>query len=167
MNTTEERKVHPSKDKWVVPREILNKIGAIDLDVYAPFNRPWDTAKSHYTIIDDGLNQNWTGRVFCHPPNGKQTHAWLERCAKHGNAIALVYAKTDAKYFQDIVLKKATAVLFIKGRVKFHYTNGNKADSAPLPSLLVAFDQETGRVLEESGIGGSFLWLKNSVKSAG
>jgi DNA N-6-adenine-methyltransferase (Dam) len=167
MNKTDVKRVHPSKDKWVVPKELLNALGKFDQDVYAPYNRPWDSATAYYTIIDDGLNQNWTGRVFCHPPNGKQTYDWLERCAKHGNAIALVYAKTDAKYFQDIVLKQATAVLFIKGRVKFHYTDGNKADSAPLPSLLVAFDQVTGRLLEESGIGGSFLWLKNSVKNAG
>ena len=163
MNTVDcQRKVHPSKDKWVVPQTIINKLGEIDLDVYAPYNRPWDSATVNYTIIDDGLNQDWIGRVFCHPPDGKQSYAWLERCANYGNAIALVYAKTDAKYFQDIILKQAMAVLFIKGRVKFHYTDGKKADSAPLPSLLVAFDHETARALEASGINGSFLWLKNS-----
>jgi hypothetical protein len=160
MNTTEVKNVHPSKDKWVVPKTIIDKLGEFDLDVYAPFNRPWDTAKSHYTIIDDGMNQDWRGRVFCHPPNGKETYAWLERCTKHGNAIALLYAKTDAKYFQDIVLKQATAVLFIKGRVKFHYTNGNKADSAPLPCVLVAFNGSNSEILGTCGINGIFLPLK-------
>ncbi len=157
MNKTDEKRVHPSKDKWVVPKELLNALGKFDQDVYAPYNRPWDSATAYYTIIDDGLNQNWIGRVFCHPPNGKETYAWLEMCAKHGNAVALVYAKTDAKYFQEIVLKQATAVLFIKGRVKFYYTNGKRADSAPLPSILVAFNGSNSEILRTCGINGTFV----------
>ncbi len=165
MNNNDEKKVSPADDKWVVPQIIMDKLGDIDMDVYAPFNRPWDSAKEHLTILDDGLNKDWKGRVFCNPPDGALTYPWLERCAKHRNAIALVYAKTDAAYFQDIVMKYATAVIFIKGRVKFHYTDGAKADSAPLPSILVAFSYQTGCVLEDSGINGSFMWLKKSAKS--
>ena len=70
MNTTDEAKVHPADDKWVVPKSIIDKLDDIDMDVYAPYNRPWDTAKVHLTILDDGLNKDWKGRVFCNPPDG-------------------------------------------------------------------------------------------------
>ena len=159
MSTEKQRTVHPSNDKWVVPKEILNHLGEFDLDVYAPFNRPWDVAPNNYTIIDDGLNQPWYGKVFCHPPDGKLTYSWLEKCARYGSCIALVYSKTDSAYFQSIIIKYASAALFFKGRVKFHYTDGSKADSAPLPSVLVAFDAKNAKVLESSGIEGSFIWL--------
>ena len=159
MSTEKQRTVHPSKDKWIVPQEILNKLAEFDLDVYAPFNRPWDVARYNYTIIDDGLNKPWYGKVFCHPPDGKLTYSWLEKCARYGSCIALVYSKTDSAYFQNIIMKYASAALFIKGRVKFHYTDGSKADSAPLPSMLVAFDAKNAKVLENSGIEGSFVWL--------
>ena len=35
MSTDKQRTVHPSNDKWIVPQEILNKLGEFDLDVYA------------------------------------------------------------------------------------------------------------------------------------
>jgi DNA N-6-adenine-methyltransferase (Dam) len=165
MNSTKEKKISPADDKWVVPKSIIDKLGDIDMDVCAPFNRPWNSAKEHLTVLDDGMNKDWSGRVFCNPPDGALTYSWLEKCVKHRNAIALVYAKTDAAYFQDIIMKSATAVIFIKGRVKYHYTDGTKADSAPLPSMLVAFSHETGCTLEKSGINGSFIWLKKSTKS--
>ena len=166
MNSIDsQRKVHPSKDKWVVPLELINRLGEFDLDVYAPYNRPWNTALKHYTIIDDGLINDWDGRVFCNPPDGAVTYLWLDRCAQYGNCTALVYAKTDTAYFQNIIMKYASAILYIKGRVKFYYTDGSKADSAPLPSMLVAFDAKNGEILEGSGIGGSFIWLKNPTKS--
>ena len=164
ITSDNQRKVHPSKDKWVVPIELINSLGEFDLDVYAPYNRPWNTALKHFTIIDDGLINAWNGRVFCNPPDGAATYLWLDRCAQYGDCTALVYAKTDASYFQDIIMKYASAILFIKGRVKFHRTDGSKADSAPIPSMLVAFDTENGEILENSGISGSFIWLKHFKK---
>lgn len=161
MNTIENpQKVHPSDDKWVVPKEMLDRLGKFDQDVYAPFNRPWDSAEEHLTIIDDGLNTTWRGRIFCHPPDGILMYSWLEKCAQHRNAVALINSKTDAKFFQDIILEHAHAILFIKGRVKFHYTNGKRADSCPLPSVLVAFDDANAKLLKESGINGKLILLK-------
>ncbi len=37
------------------------------------------------------------------PPYGEQTERWLAKLAKHGNGIALVYARTETKMFFDSV----------------------------------------------------------------
>ncbi len=165
MIETEKTKIHTASDKWVVQRTIIDKLGDIDLCVYEPVNRPWDKAKEHLAILDDGINMDWAGRVFCIPPDGIHTYPWLKKCAKHGNTIALVYAKTDTAYYHEIILHSAKAVIFLKSGVKFHNTDGSKVDSAPLSSMLVAFSTPTGMVLEDSGISGRFMWLKRSAKS--
>ena len=58
------------KDEWLTPPDLLEKLGTFDLDPCSPIVRPWDTAKHHYTIHDDGLSQTWFGRVWCNPPYG-------------------------------------------------------------------------------------------------
>ncbi len=80
----------------------------------------------------------WHGRVWCNPPYGKQTAIWLERCAQHGNAVALVFARTGTNWFFDTVWNRATAVFFIRGRLRFYHVSGEQAGSAGAPSVLVA-----------------------------
>ena len=52
------------KDEWLTPPDIIKGLGDFDLDPCSPIERPWDTAKKHYCILDDGLKQDWEGRVF-------------------------------------------------------------------------------------------------------
>ena len=69
--------------EWPTPREFFDKcaeeFGPFDLDPCAPVNRPWEMAATHYTMHDDGLNRPWHGRVWCNPPYGRDTGAWLAR----------------------------------------------------------------------------------------
>ena len=87
------------KDEWLTPPWILQKLGKFDLDPCAPKLRPWDTARHHYTIYDNGLLKQWEGRVWCNPPYGNQTEKWLSKCAGWGNAIVLIFARTETKMF--------------------------------------------------------------------
>ena len=68
MNVTFEGKTETGKDEWLTPPELVSALGKFDLDPCSPINRPWDTAKKHYTILDDGLTQPWDGKVWCNPP---------------------------------------------------------------------------------------------------
>jgi hypothetical protein len=70
---------------WLTPPRILEALGEFDLDPCAPLERPWDTAKKHYTTEDDGLIQPWFGRVWCNPPYGKEMNAFLERMVTHAH----------------------------------------------------------------------------------
>lgn len=148
------------KDEWLTPPEILAKLGGFDLDPCAPIERPWDTAERHYTVLDNGLTHEWSGRVWCNPPYGLEAAKWLDRCAAHGNAIALIFARTETRMFFDHVWGKADAVLFIEGRLYFHHVCGTKARAnSGAPSVLVAYGQNNAATLEGCGIPGKFIAL--------
>ena len=50
-----------TSDVWLTPKYIIDDIGPFDLDPCTEKERPWPTAESHFTLIDDGLMQDW----FC------------------------------------------------------------------------------------------------------
>jgi hypothetical protein len=148
------------KDEWLTPPDIMMRLPFFDLDPCAPIVRIWPTATNHYTIEDDGLKQEWNGKVFCNPPYGKETWKWLKKMSEHGNGIALVFARTETKMFFDHVWPHATAILFIKGRLHFHHSTGKRAEAnAGAPSCLIAYGHESADQLEQSGIEGKFIRL--------
>lgn len=159
MNVSFER-TQTGKDEWLTPPELIKALGKFDLDPCSPINRPWATADRHYTILDDGLRLPWDGRVWCNPPYGTQTAVWLRKCAEHGNAIALTFARTETKMFFDTVWYNAHALLFIKGRLKFYHVTGRQGDSAGAPSVIVAYGEQNAKALEASGIKGRFVRLQ-------
>jgi hypothetical protein len=148
-------------DEWLTPPHILDALGTFDLDPCAPIISPWETANNKFTIEDDGLKQKWYGRVWCNPPYGLQAAEWLNKLAEHGNGIALIFARTETRMFFDHVWNKADAVLFIEGRLFFHYVTGEKAPAnAGAPSVLVAYGKENVEILKNCGLRGKFVDLK-------
>ena len=152
-------------DEWLTPPELHAKLGQFDLDPCAPINRPWPTAKSHYTINDNGLQQPWGGRVWMNPPYGREAAAWLDRLADHGNGIALIFARTETDMFFRHVWEKADAVLFLRGRLHFHYVNGERARAnAGAPSCLISYGKNNVVTLKECGIKGHIVTLKREKR---
>lgn len=148
------------KDEWLTPLSILKPLGVFDLDPCAPINRPWDTAKKHYTIYDDGLSQPWKGRVWCNPPYGREARKWLSRLAEHGDGIALMFARTETEMFFSQVWGKAQGLLFIEGRLYFHHIDGTAAKSnSGAPSVLVAYGNNNANILEDCKIQGKYIHL--------
>ena len=152
-------------DEWLTPPEIIKSLGEFCLDPCSPITRPWETANNHYTIEDDGLNKEWNGRVWCNPPYGKETFLWLSKLACHGNGIALIFARTETKGFHAQIWEKADAVMFFKGRLRFHYVDGTRGDSANAPSCLVAYGAENVKALEQSGLVGKIVYLTGSKET--
>lgn len=147
-------------DEWLTPPDLIHKLGPFDLDPCAPVNRPWDMAKNHYTIIDNGLNKKWFGRVWCNPPYGLISAHWLNKLADHGNGIALIFSRTETKMFFEHVWNKADSVLFIEGRLHFHFVTGEKAKgNAGAPSVLVAYGANNTEILKNCEIAGKFVKL--------
>ena len=143
-----------TKDEWLTPPSIIHALGEFDLDPCSPINRPWDTARKHYTINDNGLIQPWEGRVWCNPPYGNMTFDWMKKCADHGNAIALIFARTETKGFHREIWEKADAVFFFNGRLAFHHVTGQRGATANAPSCLVAYGQNNVRAIIDSGLRG-------------
>jgi len=146
-------------DVWLTPPAILNALGEFDLDPCSPLDRPWDTAKHHYTIEDDGLAQEWFGRVWCNPPYGPGMAPFLRRVVEHGNAMVLIFARTETRAFFDYVWDHADAILFIKGRLNFCTPDGKPGGSAGSPSVLIAYGEENVKALENCGIEGKLVYL--------
>lgn len=147
-------------DEWLTPPSLIKNICEFDLDPCAPVKRPWATAKKHYTIEDDGLAKDWIGRVWCNPPYGKHTGIWLRKLAEHGNGIALIFARTETEMFFSEVWNKASAVLFLEGRLHFHYVDGSRAKAnSGAPSVLVAYGDQCADILRNCNIKGKFLML--------
>lgn len=154
MGLSSHQSARMKNDEWLTPPSILAPLGEFDLDPCAPIVRPWDTAKHHYTINDDGLLKPWIGRVWCNPPFGREAVKWLERMAQHGNGIALIPARTETAMFYETVWGVSTGVLFIKGRPHFHYVCGKRAPfNSGAPIALVAYGENNLAYLKASGLG--------------
>lgn len=108
----------------------------IDLD---PCSNSHETpnvpAAMHYTAEDDGLAQEWRGRVYMNPPYGREIGAWVSKLVESymlgdvTHAIALLPARTDTQWFAKL---RNYPVCFVTGRLTFV---GND-DPAPFPSAV-------------------------------
>jgi len=148
------------KDEWLTPPHIIKSLGEFDLDPCSPIERPWPTAKQHYHRLDNGLMKEWAGRVWMNPPYGPETSKWMSRLAAHGNGIAFIFARTETETFFKHVWPVANAILFLKGRVRFHHVSGRAADAAGAPSCLIAYGNENVEALGKSGIPGKLLRIQ-------
>ena len=145
-------------DEWLTPPHVLATLGEFDLDPCSPVERPWPTAGHHLTVHDNGLSQPWHGRVLLNPPYGRQSAQWLEKLAAHGTGTALIFARTETSMFFDHVWGKATALLFLRGRLHFHHVDGNRAGAnGGAPSVLIAYGLTDARILSECGLPGAFV----------
>lgn len=144
-------------DVWLSPPWLIKALGEFDLDPSAPKCRPWDMAKKHYTVEDDGLAQEWVGRVWLNPPYGSATRKWIKRLRKHGNGIAFIYTRTETEMFFDDVWSAADAVFFFKGRVACHRPDGTKNSSPASASCLIAYGAENVKAIQDARLDGQLV----------
>jgi hypothetical protein len=155
---------------YLTPPDILRALGQFDLDpCAAPSPRPWPTAARHIELPEDGLAAEWSGRVWCNPPFGREAAAWLERMAGHGDGIALVPARTETAMFYRSVWGSASGVLFLRGRPHFCAGVDTAVERAGrvisvkcgepypfnsgAPIALIAYGESNARALADSGLG--------------
>lgn len=157
MNPKINRSATDYNNEWITPRPIIQRLGIFDLDPCSPIDRPFPTARKHFTILDDGLMQEWHGRVWLNPPYGK-IEDWMRKMYQHDNGIALTFARTETAWFQELIWPQATSILFMKGRITFLTPSGAKAKgSAGAPSVLISYGEANMEALEKSGIEGKHL----------
>jgi phage N-6-adenine-methyltransferase len=127
-------------DQWSTPPDFFNacnvEFGPFTLDACADATNA--KCARYFTKEDDGLAQQWTGRVWMNPPYGRTIGHWMRKAYESSLAgavvVCLVPARTDTAWWHDYALAKGT-IRFIRGRLKF----GGHANSAPFPSALVVF----------------------------
>jgi hypothetical protein len=151
-------------DEWLTPPEILKPLGVFDLDPCAPINRPWSTARYHYSILDNGLIREWFGRVWLNPPYGRELGRWMYKMRDHKNGIALIFARTETADFFNYVWGVAESIFFIKKRLHFYSVDGKRAKAnSGAPSVLISYSQEDSDIMEDSGLEGKHVPLKQHI----
>jgi len=151
---------------WLTPPEIIDALGgwqSFDLDpCAAPNPRPWPTARRMNAIEDgDGLRLEWDGRVWLNGPYGAELVDWLAKLGDHGQGTALMFARTETEMFQRQVWERASGLLFLEGRLFFHYPDGTRAKAnGGAPSVLAAYGQEDMDRLAAAAIEGAFVPLR-------
>ncbi|WIA96445.1 phage N-6-adenine-methyltransferase [Curtobacterium sp. MCBA15_004] len=150
---------------WLTPPDLVHALGPFDLDpCAAPSPRPWSTAARHIELPEDGLTAEWAGHVWLNPPYSHEAWRWLAKLADHGDGIALVFARTETAGFVAEVWGKATALLFLHGRLHFHHADGTRAAAnSGAPSVLVAYGERAAQQLEQTALAGSFVRLRGGV----
>ena len=142
---------------WLTPLEVVRACGHFDMD---PCAFPgWPTADRLVSLPEDGLSVPWEGRIWLNPPYGSEVWTWLARLAEHGRGTALIFARTETEGFVREVWGKASALLFLHGRLHFHHPDGTRAHAnAGAPSVLVAYGAEDARMLATTSLPGT--WVK-------
>jgi len=145
---------------WLTPPDVVRALGPFD-PCAAPSPRPWPTAGRHIELPENGLAADWSGHVWLNPPYSHEAWRWLAKLADHGDGIALVFARTETAGFVAEVWGKATALLFLHGRLHFHHADGTRAAAnSGAPSVLVAYGEPAAARLEQTALVGSFVRLR-------
>lgn len=153
-------------NEWYTPPEIIHSLGKFDLDPSTSLKALAinHSAEKYYTIDDNGLIKKWTGRVWLNPPYEKVLiSAFMKKLAEHGNGVALVYNRFDSTWFQKYVLDVADSIFFFRKRIQFLRPDGTKGDRSGAGSCLIAYGEHNTKAIEQSGLNGRLVLLKNDV----
>jgi len=145
-------------DEWYTPPSLVERLGPFYTD---PCAGPMKHAQNNLTRADDGLRQPWVGRVWLNPPYSN-IEEWLEKFVAHGNGIALVNARPETQWFQTLCVN-ASAVLWLRGRIRFLNHNQTKGNST-VGSVLVAYGNLNADALYKSGIPGVVMKVWRCVE---
>ena len=139
-------------DNYYTPPWVFDSLGLeYDLDVCAP-SEPisWIPAKKTYTIIDDGLAQEWAGRVWMNPPYSNPL-PWVRKFIENGDGIACIPTSTG-KWMMEFW--EADTLWAILPPMRFVLSNRVPAKGAmPIRCWLVAMGDDCKKALENSGLG--------------
>jgi ParB family chromosome partitioning protein len=147
------------ENEWYTPIEYIESarkvMGSIDLDpASCEFANKSILAKKIYTIQDSGLTQKWDGNVWLNPPYSSDLMTkFIQKVSKSYNdgdiqqAIVLTNNATETNWFNSLV-EHASAIVFIKGRIKFISTSGK--NNTPLQGQsIVYFGRRNSEFLNE------------------
>lgn len=122
-------------NEWYTPPEYIaaarELMGGIDLDpASCEIANKIVTADKFFSIEEDGLKQEWRGRIWMNPPYASnligQFASKLVSEVRAGNvtqACVLVNNATETRWFQEMTAE-SVAVCFVQGRIKFIDKNG-------------------------------------------
>lgn len=141
------------KDVWQTPDEIIDMIRPIDVDPCAGSDTQIGR-DANYDKFDNGLVQEWHGRVFVNPPFSDKK-SWLQKAINEQDRTECIFVLTpdgtDTKsWWHEYIAAEADYIWFSKGRVSYivphshahefdEYKGGEKAGSPTFGTAISIF----------------------------
>lgn len=141
--------------EWYTPAKYIESarivLGSIDLDPCSNVTANESVkASCYYTAEEDGLLQEWYGRIWLNPPYSDAA-TFIDKLLQSDEveqAIVLVNNATETSWFRKLV-EKSSAIVFHTGRLRFV----NPAGGDPTPPMqgqaFVYLGQKPQRFLDE------------------
>ena len=137
---------------WETPRDFFDKLdllfGPFELDAAATAKN--SKCPKHLSAREDALSVPWTTSeyrqaIFCNPPYGRGIDKWIRKAEAEARmqrrqVFMLLPARTDAKWFHDIVWARANRLWFVRGRIRFRLPGQTHRNASTFPSIVVLFD---------------------------
>lgn len=155
-------------NEWYTPAKYIKAVravmGEIELDPASNgIANQVVRANTHYTKDSDGLTKDWCGKVFMNPPYSSDLITlFCKKLVKHFEcgdileAIVLVNNATETGWF-NVLIEKASAVIFTKGRVKYWMSSGDTGN--PLQGqAFIYFGSNAKKFMQEFNRRGLFYW---------
>jgi phage N-6-adenine-methyltransferase len=137
-------------ENWGTPQaffDALDEEFQFSLDAAASASN--HKCECYYTKEEDGLIQRWSGRIFCNPPYGNMTAAFMRKAtAERDNCeviVMLVPARTSTQWWRDTVWDGESAKTGITVRFPPRLQNDKRNHPSksekrwPFPCALVIF----------------------------
>ena len=137
-----------TSDDYYTPAWVFERMGLeFDLDVAAPPGGiPWIPAKRFFTMEDDGLAQNWHGRVWMNPPYSACT-PWVDKFINHRHGVCLLPWAKSAWTIR--LWGEADAVVLPERWFHFAVSEGSGSISSAV--FLAAFGDECVEAIQRVG----------------
>jgi phage N-6-adenine-methyltransferase len=155
--------------EWYTPAHILERVrtvlGNIDLDpASSAIAQQRVQADRYFTEQDDGLAQDWSGKVFCNPPydqwrltkfTNKFVGSYFDKLIEEG--IMLTNSGTDTTW--NTPLSRGVQV-YTNGRIEFLQPCGNPKAKGSRGQLFTYFGPHPGLFIRTFCDDG-FCWMPN------
>lgn len=137
------------EDEWYTPKKIIRLVKRLmkEIDVDPASSKTANRiigAKKYYTKEEDGLKQEWKGRVWMNPPYSqplvtKFCNLFVEKhiSGEISEGCVLVNNATETRFYQNM-MQHCRAICFVKGRIKFVDANG-ESTGAPLQGQTILY----------------------------
>ena len=91
-----------------------------------------------FTKEQDGLKQDWGNDVvYVNPPYGRDVPKWIQKGIDSDTTVVyLIPARTNTRWFHNLVINQAHELRFIKGRPKF---GDDMKYGLPFPLVVVVY----------------------------
>ena len=135
-------------DEWYTPPSLFEILGLeFDIDVASPVGGTGHVpAKRFFSVEDDGLSQEWAGRVWMNPPYSKPG-PWVIKWLNHGNGLALL-PMAKSKWFNNLMNNPNAYFVMLPSTLKFLCKNGAPLSLMMASTLWAIGDGNVGRLRE-------------------